>query len=178
MSELTPSYLKECLHYCPETGVFTWRERPVNHFKSETARKAWNTRYSGKKCGTAHSSCRTFYSFIAINSKRYYAHRLAWLYQYGEFPKNHIDHIDGDGINNKINNLRDVTCSENRRNTRLPTNNSSGVKGVTWRKNDKKWQAQLKINGKNHHLGCFSTIEEAAAAREFAELKFGFTHNI
>jgi len=178
MSELTQSYLKECLHYCPETGVFTWLKRPRDHFKTERYCKNWNVQFSGKVAGAPDKSKRTFYIRIGLNSKKYRAHRLAWLYQYGELPKNQIDHIDGDGTNNKISNLRDVTQSENQRNSRLPLNNTSGVKGVTWLKSRQKWVAHLQLNGRKKHLGCFDTVEDAEKARKDAELKLGYTHII
>ncbi len=178
MTELTQEYLKECLHYSPDTGVFTWLERPLEHFKSDSYFKSWNRKYSGKVAGSAKKQWRTSYILIRINSKTYRAHRLAWLHHQGEFPKNQIDHIDGNGLNNKINNLRDVTHGENMRNKRLQLNNTSGVKGVYWRKLKQKWQADICISGKRNHLGYFKNKEDAAAARKEAELKHGYTHII
>ena len=75
-----------------------------------------------------------------------------------------IDHRDGDGLNNRRENLRMATHAQNVRNRRKPTNNKSGVKGVYWRKDIRKWAAMIKLNGRNLHLGLFPQISEAAAA--------------
>jgi len=174
---ITQSYLKECLTYNPETGQFTWLERSRSHFKTDRTWKMFNTRDAGKTAGFKKTweKSRTSYLVIGIDGKRYSAHRLAWLYIHGTWPDNHIDHIDGDGMNNKLENLRDVTHRQNHMNRKTSLNNSSGIKGVSWDKDAKKFRACIRINGKRKHLGFFTSLEAAAAARQAAELEHGYT---
>lgn len=80
------------------------------------------------------------------------------------------DHINGDKLNNMRSNLREVTQSQNLMNSKIPTSNTSGVKGVI--KIGNRWRAVIKLNKKQIHLGCFATLEEAAAARKAAEDKY------
>jgi hypothetical protein len=111
----------------------------------------------------------TGYIQIRIDKKLYYAHRLAWLYVYGYFPENNIDHIDHKGYHNWIGNLREVSTQCNARNTGNFKHNSSGVKGVTWYPWVKKWAARIKINGKIRHLGLYEDFTEAVCTRLAAE---------
>lgn len=159
---LTQEILKELLHYDSETGIFIWKDRPIysiEKFHSST----WNTRYAGKKAGVLTKDGRIR---ITINYKRYLAHRLAWLYIYGSFPKNQIDHKDGNPLNNKINNLREANHSENSQNQRkaLSNNKSTGLLGTFLDKRDGRIYARIMINKKFIHLGCFKTKEEAHQA--------------
>jgi hypothetical protein len=158
-------HLKTQLHYNPETGCFTWL----------VCKK-------GLRAGTVSNNITTagggkMYKRIRIDQKDYLAHRLAFLYMTGSFPKETVDHIDGDGLNNIWSNLRDVSISENNRNLRIRSDNSSGITGVTRRSDGKKWVAQIWVNGKFKYLGFFEEIEDAAAARYTAEKKYGFHKN-
>ena len=103
------------------------------------------------------------YRRIIMNRKHYLAHRLVWLWHGRELPK-HIDHINGDPLDNRIENLREATIQQNGCNRGKNKNNSSGYKGVTWHKANKKWLAQIMHNGKNIYLGCFDLLEDAAEA--------------
>lgn len=101
-----------------------------------------------------------------------YMHRLIWEHHFGPIPENYeIDHIDGDRLNNRKANLRLVTSHQNKMNSRLRSDNSSGFKGVTWSKDKRRWQAQIMKHGKNHVLGRFKTPEEAAEAYKDAALE-------
>lgn len=140
---LTQAELKSKLNYDPETGLFTWLVANSSQIKvSDIA-------------GCKHANG---YILIGVNAKRYLAHRLAWLYMIGETPKNDIDHINGVRDDNRIVNLRAATRSENMQNLRKATvrNKSSGLLGATWSKASKKWQSQIKFNGKAIHLGYFN----------------------
>ena len=117
------------------------------------------------------------YRKIKIKSVRYYAHRLVWLYHFGKWPSDQIDHIDGDKLNNKIDNLRVVTNQENQKNAKLPSTNTSGVMGVCVHNQTQKWRAQIQDDGKNKFLGLFDNFEEAVAARQAAERKYNFHPN-
>jgi HNH endonuclease/AP2 domain len=83
-------------------------------------------------------------------------------------PGSGVDHINGDGLDNRMGNLRLATQSENAQNCRRPCNNTSGVKGVSWSKVAKKWQAQINVRGNHIHLGYFTNINDAAEARDDA----------
>lgn len=161
---ITQQYLKELFHYDPETGVLIWiAKRPKVSVGSEA--------------GTISKHRRTYYRKVKIDGSMYKTHRLAWLYVYGEFPANQIDHIDGDGLNNRISNLRDVNNRENHRNVRLRADNTSGTVGVGFHKATGKWQAQIGTESGNQSLGVFTDIEDAIAARQAAEVKYGFHCN-
>ena len=75
-----------------------------------------------------------------------------------------VDHIDGDGLNNRRSNIRAATKTQNQWNRRRPVTNKSGVKGVYWSAREKRWLAQIGVRGKRIHLGYFSDLEAAAAA--------------
>lgn len=109
------------------------------------------------------------YREIRLNGKLYLGHRLAWFYTNREWPQSEMDHINGDPADNRISNLRCVTSSQNKMNTRVRSDNASGHKGVSWGKSVNKWVARIGVNGKYKHLGCFESIDEAVAARAAAE---------
>ena len=83
-----------------------------------------------------------------------------------------VDHIDGDGTNNKIENLRVVSIFQNNMNKGTAKNNTSGYKGVCWNKEKQKWQSRIQIDKKQLFLGCFDDIQEAVEARKDAEIKY------
>tara|TARA_R110001632_G_scaffold61912_2_gene149061 strand:- start:3350 stop:3889 length:540 start_codon:yes stop_codon:yes gene_type:complete len=104
------------------------------------------------------------YLTTGINGKNYLKHRLIyfaynqdWEIQNTDFKTNSIDHIDGDKLNNNIENLRKVTNQQNQW-------NRTKAKGYHWHKGIKKWIAEIKLDGKSIHLGCFDTEEKARAA--------------
>jgi len=160
---ITQSQLKEQLHYNPDTGIFTNRV-----YRSGRALKG---AIAGHICNT-HG-----YVIIKINEKRYQAHRLAWLYMYGNFPKDDIDHINHNRADNQIVNIRAVSRQENLRNKSKSKNNTSGVIGVSWSKNAKKWYAKIAVFYKQIHLGYFTDKSDAVNARKEAEKQYGFHKN-
>lgn len=115
---LTQKELKKKLKYNPRTGIFTW---------------ITNDRFKGKKAGTLLIS--KGYIVICINGKRYYAHRLAWLYVTGKWPKEVIDHKNLKRNDNRFKNLREATNAENLRNGSISKNNTTGIKGIHKNKN-------------------------------------------
>lgn len=146
---LTQERLKELLEYNGENGKFTWK---ANY---GSAAKSGNIAGYVNKLG---------YVMIGVGGKRYLAHRLVWLYVNGYFPKECIDHINGDKSDNRIHNLREATKSENEYNKKVHTNSKSGVKGVYWNKINKKWVADIRANGKYFYIGSFETLKEASKA--------------
>ena len=117
------------------------------------------------------------YLFMSVDNKPYLAHRLAWLYVHGQFPRNQIDHINHKKTDNRICNLRDVTHKQNHKNRSKQRNNVSGITGVSWHSAASKWSAQIIVDTKSIHLGLYSNKQEAAEARRMAEQKYLFHHN-
>jgi len=122
----------------------------------------WNGRYPGSVAG---SLSKFGYITVHFQAVLFKAHRLVWLHVHGE-PVPEIDHIDGDRSNNRIDNLRIATRSQNRANSGTSKNNTSGIKGVNAHKN--RFHARIMHNGTAIHLGSFKTVEEAAKARREA----------
>ena len=150
---ITADELRSILHYDPLTGVFTHRESAGG-------------RLAGSVAGSVDVDG---YIKIGVLKHRYRAHRLAWLYTYGTWPKDQIDHINRSRADNRICNLRDVTHQQNVQNAGNFCNNTSGRKGVYWNKRDSRWSARFLLGDKYLSLGCFKTFDEAVAARVAAE---------
>jgi hypothetical protein len=126
--------------------------------------------FDGKLIAKTNSKCRKAgdalssltdkgYLRSSVGGKSYRVHRLVFLYHHGYMPIQ-VDHIDGNRMNNRIENLREATSSQNNQNRK--STSSSGVKGVVWHKQSKKWVASICVNRKSVHLGSFISIEEAA----------------
>lgn len=115
------------------------------------------------------------YVIAFLLGKKWRAHHLAWLYEYGVFPKGQIDHINGVRTDNRIENLREVSNQENSKNAKLYITNKVGYVGVG--KHQNKYRAFITVNYKSVHLGMFDTIEEAITARKNAEIKYNFHKN-
>jgi hypothetical protein len=171
---LTQQELKSLVDYDPETGIFTWRSREERYFKTNSSYKTWNTRFAGKVAGMVMPR-----GYITVNlcGKKYAAHRLAFLWMTGSFPKNEVDHINHLAGDNRWDNLRAVTGLENMKNLKLSTKNTSGVLGVSWSKQKNKWRARIKLNKREKWLGYFTSIDEAAAARAAANDQYGYHPN-
>jgi hypothetical protein len=184
---LTQKYLKKILHYDPSSGLFTWLERPVSMFKHcknpQGYCNNWNSRFANQEAGCiwTQKESKTSYLKIGITlnkkTKRYRAHRLAILYTDGHLPPEQVDHIDGNGLNNRRNNLREVSDGENNKNMPIQSNNKSGTVGVYWNKAAQKWQVQIKANGKRIHGGLFINKEDAVKKRKAMEIKYNFHKN-
>lgn len=157
---ITQEKLKEHLNYNPETGVFSWIKPTGDRVKP----------------GYVAGCNKGDYTIIRIG-KIYYAHRLAFLYMTGSFPKKHVDHINGSGRDNRWENIREVCPSENHKNRGISERNKSGSIGVFWSKSRLRWVARIKVNGKNIHIGQYVNIEDAKESRLKAELLHGFHVN-
>jgi hypothetical protein len=150
---ITAEYAHSILKYNTETGVFTWCWR--------------NDRFSNKEAGTVR---RDGYVIITVNYKRYLAHRLAWLWTFGVWPRAFVDHVNGLPSDNRIANLRLCTQAENLHNSRIKKTSTSGLKGAM--RNGNGWMAQIRHDGVRTYLGWFSTPEAAAAAYQDAAIKY------
>ena len=156
---LTQAKLKELFHYCPNTGTFT-------RIKTIT----YNAK-AGDIAGTHESNG---YRRICIDGKNYRYHRLVWLYTYGVWPIEHIDHINGDPSDNRIINLREATSAQNNRNKLIRFDNKSGFKGVCLDRRRGKWLAQCTIDKNYHFLGYYASAKLASVAYEsFTKIAYG-----
>jgi hypothetical protein len=144
-TELTQIRLKEVLEYNPETGKFLWKR------STPMGKKGW---FKGSLGGTGDL-------YIRVDGKLYKAHRLALLYTDGEFPSDVVDHINGERDDNRRRNIRVCTQSQNLYNTRLPTTNTSGHKGVSWKKGRETWQVRIGVDKVYKTFGCYKDFELA-----------------
>lgn len=172
----TQEYLVECFKYNPETGLLTWNERPLYHFKTNKIAKWWNSRYPNKNVGNYR---KDGYKRTSIEYNEYLLHRLIWKLYYGEDPSEFIDHINGIRDDNRICNLREANYVENGRNqNKLFKHNTSGYTGVVFDKSKDRWLARIQILGETINIGSFKTMEEAVEARkERAKQEFGEFYN-
>lgn len=157
---LTQERLKQVLDYESETGIFRWK-------------KAHRGTRADRLAGTDH---KEGYISINIDYRLYLAHRLAWLYVYGELPASDVDHVNRDRSDNRISNLRLATRKQNMENQGLRSDNTSGHKGVSWDARRKKWLAQIRHNKQTIFLGRHDCIDKALSARAAAESMY-FTHS-
>lgn len=146
--------LRKALHYSPKTGVFRWK---INRANKKVGERAGNFNVA------------TGYRTVMVSYKAYYEHRLAWAFVHGKFPRRGmvVDHINGKRDDNRIKNIRVTLQADNMRHrTRLNTNNTSGVNGVSYDRERRKWHAAIMVNRKTIHLGRFNTLVGAKAMRE------------
>lgn len=144
---LTREFLREHLHYEPLSGDWTWL-----------------TDRSSKRAGSS-AGCFSSrgYKVINLDGWLYYAHRLAWFYMTSEWPPEEIDHRDMNKRNNRWENLRLATASQNKRNVVKRRVNKTGFKGVTL-VDGKYHRASIRINGKPTLIGYFDSPQKAHAA--------------
>lgn len=122
----------------------------------------WKISRGGKaqKGSVAGRKVKHNYTQIEVDRKTYYLHRLVFIYHNGYCPKV-IDHIDGNPANNKLENLREATLSENQMNSKISKNNSTGMKNVNWNTEANKYRVELSVNGRNKFIGYFDDPELA-----------------
>lgn len=174
--EITPEIVRELLHYDPETGIFTWRERDHRWFKTGRDCRKWNSRYAGKRAGVVAQSSESGYRrrHISIFKRIIKEHHLAWLWMTDEPLPPQIDHRNRDATDNRWSNLRSSTSKKNSRNLSLSRRNTSRITGVSWHKFSGKWRAHCRINGRYRHIGYFDDIDDAAKAVSEFRAAHGF----
>ncbi len=166
---LSVNYVKSLFRY--EDGRLYWLPRPLEHFPSERIWRGWNTKWAGKEAGAGSSGDPEAPRWlVGINNKKITRYEIVWAIHKGVWPK-YLDHINRNQADDRIENLRESTHSQNTANQGKQPRNKSGYKGVSWNSKMKKWNAKIGINWKRVHLGYFETPQEAhdayvKAARE------------
>ena len=146
---LTGERARELLDYDARTGILRWR---VNR-----GGKARANSIAGRRTDHGHVQ-------VGIDGRPYYAHRVIFLMVTGAWPKHEVDHVNGIAWDNRWTNLRDATHIQNTHNRRIQRNNKSGYSGVSFHKRSQKWQASIRVNGRDLSLGLHAAPELAAAA--------------
>lgn len=151
--KFTQEYVRQIFYYDSETGLLYWN---YNEDKPQT----WNTRFADMQAGCFDGK----YIRLSINSYKCLAHRIIWLYLYGEYP-DRVDHRDGDGSNNHPENLRIATASQN-----IANGSFGKYRGVE--AHGAKYRARICVNRNRIELGSFNTLDEANQAYEAAAVKY------
>lgn len=146
--------LNRLFEYDREKGLLIWRYRKDKDI-------CWNGRLAGKVAGSTDKG----YRIVKFDDRKYAAHRLIWKLAYGSIPNDmQIDHIDGNGLNNRLDNLRLVTNQENQANRHADNKRKNGVKFKGVYKHNNKFKAEITTKSGRLYLGLFNTPEEAAHA--------------
>jgi hypothetical protein len=145
---ITADRLREVLHYDPDSGVFRWVKCPGDRMRAGTV--------AGCLCDG--------YTTIDVDKRTYYAHRLAWLYQTGKWPDLRLDHRNMVRTDNRWANLREATDAQNKANRKKLASNTSGFKGVSWHKFNRKWRSRIVFEKREILLGYFDDPVKAHAA--------------
>jgi hypothetical protein len=180
-SWMTQKLLKEAFLYDPKLGLVWNPDRPREHFATEVGYKVYMTQWAGKVAGKVavnEDDKRNRDTRIVIVSykgdkKNFPVHRLVFMYHHGYIPE-YIDHIDGNYLNNLIENLQPITHTLNTAKANMFSHNTSGYRGCRYRPRDNKWIVNLKVNKCGYYLGQYEGLEYAAAVyNKFAKLIFG-----
>lgn len=161
VEDIPPVLLLELLECDPLKGKLFWLERTptlVNESKNRSAEHIcaqWNSVRVGKEAFINKSSHG--YLRGSLYNKRYYAHRVIWAMVNLEWPRNLIDHVNGNKMDNRIDNLREATTAQNSWNQGISKSNTSGYKGVCWCNTTKKWLSYINIDSKLKMLGSFDS---------------------
>lgn len=148
---ITQKRLKEVLNYDPETGIFTWKIKISKKIIVGTEPRSLN-RYGYKR--------------IRIDKRDYMAHRLAFLYMTGEFPKDQVDHINRIRTDNRFCNLRNASNAQNQWNKSKLRNNSTGFKGIHFANRERRFVAKVNVENKTICIGYFKELKCAVEAYE------------
>jgi len=148
---LTQKEVQKLFIYDKDTGKLFWRP--------------WTSKNRTSTIKEVISLSPNGYKRTCINYKQYYAHRIIWLYIYGYFPENYIDHINRDTTDNRLENLREVSQQCNLRNAKVRCNNKSDITGLNWNPRNNNWIVRIKVAFKEYYLGSYKDYYEAACVR-------------
>lgn len=174
LKEIDVNLLRSLIDIDTDTGVMKWKPRPEGLFNGHAKRSsaAWNARYAGKAVQLyIHADG---YAKMRVFDQAFQVHRVVYALHHGAWPEGHIDHINGVRADNRPENLRSVTRTENNRNQKRHSTNKSGQMGVRWHRAARKWLARIYDKNQEIHLGLFAEFEDAVAARKAAERKYGY----
>lgn len=162
---ITAQEILEWFSYDPNDGIVRWKKKPNRNIPiGRSVGFAWND-------GTNH------YTRTMLGGRYIFVHVVAFVCMTGEYPSGDVDHINGNGQDNRWINLRDVSHSVNGRNQKMNRRNRSGVMGVIFHKASQKWLARIALNGVEQHLGVFENKAQAISARKSAEQLYGYHPN-
>jgi len=172
--------LRSILRLDEAAGKLYWIKREASVFggdkaTAELTAKKWNSRFAGKEA--LYSKDKGGYCRGAVLSKDIKAHRVIYALVHGEWPESDIDHINGDRSDNRPENLRSVSRSENMKNSALRITSSTGYLGVSFNKGCGNYRAHIQADGRLLHLGYFDTADDARKARISADKKHGYHKN-
>lgn len=159
--------IRQCLEYDPETGIATWKLRYDRWGRP-------NKQFAGKPAGYVNGNG---YMMVEIVKKKYRLHRVVWKLVHGDDPLHDIDHINHVRTDNRLVNLRAVTRQQNRQNASLMKRSTSGVCGVSWHAQYEHWEVHITVDRKMIRLGYYLDFDQAVAAREAANILYGFHPN-
>ena len=153
--KLLPSaaHLRRWFSYDPLTGILRWNRVASN----SQANRRRNSLFAGQPAGYVSGGYRS----VMLNERTFLVHRVIWKMMTGRDPLTQIDHINGDPLDNRWENLRAATQDQNQANRKTSRNNTSGFKGVSFIQAHQKWRAAISVNGKKRHIGYYSTPERA-----------------
>ena len=160
---MLPTYreLHELFTFDSENGILRWKVARSNVISI------------GQEAGYVSGNG---YRMVNVNKKMISTHRIAWCMEYGYWPEYGIDHINRDKEDNRIENLREVSQSCNMQNASIRSDNTSGVRGVTYESRSGNWIAAIRIAGKNYHIKSSPCLQEAAAHRKAVEQCLALCH--
>lgn len=168
----TPEVLRQLLRYDPNTGKLFWLPRPISMFPNVRSGKIWNTKNAHKEAFKVEDP--RGYRRGQVLDQKVWAHRVAFALHHGYWADGDVDHINGDKGDNRAENLRDTTRSQNLQNQAARKGSTSIFLGVSWSKSSRAWVAQIGGDGATKFIGRFSNeIEAAIAYDEAAKDRFG-----
>lgn len=178
-SRLSAEDLGRLVRLEPDSGRLFWRVRPTEFFvagpEQERAAKSWNTSFAGREAFRTLSGNGYYHGTLL--GEKVCAHVVVFALYHGRWPDHTIDHVNGDRLDNRPENLRDVPHIQNMRNQPLSRASTTGVTGVHFDRARGKYAAHITIRGKTVHLGRFSAMGAAVRVRKRAEAKHGFHKN-
>lgn len=175
MKELTQALVKEIFDYSPSTGYITHKTRDRRFFNRGQDWKRWNNKYAGERAGNMKRDAKGYtYRVVGIFGKQYTEHYIIWLIMKGYMP-DRLGHHNRDACDNKWENIYEAKIEESNRNQSKRKDNTSGITGVHWCGKINKWVAQVRVNGKKHHVGCFCDLASAEKEVKVFRRGMGFS---